>query len=118
MLKRRWQVSIAALIRAAQRLERLDDDRYQSLFRQMSARGQRLREKAVIGPPSEPRGSRAMAEVLYGQILSAAGRPQALDARVRRGCAGPPRHGGGAARPALPTDATVVSLERHRPGTR
>ncbi|WP_066636343.1 XRE family transcriptional regulator [Serinicoccus hydrothermalis] len=65
MLKRRWRVSIAALIRAARRLERIDDDRYHSLFRQMSARGERLREKAAIAP-SKPRGLRAMAEVLYG----------------------------------------------------
>ena len=50
LLKRRWGVSIAALVRTARRLEIIDDDRYMSLFRQMSARGERLRERAAIAP--------------------------------------------------------------------
>lgn len=65
LLKRRWGVSIAALIRTARRLEIIDDDRYMSLFRQMSARGERLRERAAI-VPIKPRGFRVMAETLYG----------------------------------------------------
>jgi Zn-dependent peptidase ImmA (M78 family) len=65
LLKRRWGVSIAALVRTARRLDKIDDDRYTSLFRQMSARGERLRERAAIAP-IKPRGFRAMAEVLYG----------------------------------------------------
>jgi Zn-dependent peptidase ImmA (M78 family) len=65
LLKRRWGVSIAALVRTARRLEIIDDDRYMSLFRQMSARGERLRERAAIAP-IKPRGFRAMAETLYG----------------------------------------------------
>lgn len=65
LLKRRWGVSIAALIRTARRLERIDEQRYTSLFKQMSARGERLRERAAIAP-TKPRGFRAMAETLHG----------------------------------------------------
>ena len=70
LLKRRWGVSIAALIRTARRLEIIDADRYMSLFRQMSARGERLRERSAI-PPIKPRGFRAMAEKLYGSTPAA-----------------------------------------------
>lgn len=65
LLKRRWGVSIAALIRAAKRMGRIDDARYTSLFRQMSARGERLRERVSI-VPTKPRGFRSMAETLFG----------------------------------------------------
>ncbi|TDD54608.1 ImmA/IrrE family metallo-endopeptidase [Nonomuraea terrae] len=65
LLKRRWGVSIAALIRTARRLGRIDDHRYTSLFKQMAARGERLRERAAISP-TKPRGFRAMAETLFG----------------------------------------------------
>lgn len=65
MLKRRWGVSIAALIRLARRLDRITQDQYTSLFRQMSARGERLRERTFI-PATKPRGLRAMAELVYG----------------------------------------------------
>ena len=70
LLKRRWGVSIAALVRTARRLDIIDDDRYMSLFRQMSARGERLRERAAISP-IKPRGFRAMAETLYGPTPAA-----------------------------------------------
>ena len=65
MLKRRWGVSIAALVRTARRLGKIDDQRYTSLFKQMSARGERLRERVAIAP-IKPRGFRAMAETIYG----------------------------------------------------
>ncbi|MDF5758632.1 XRE family transcriptional regulator [Spongiactinospora sp. TRM90649] len=65
LLKRRWGVSIAALIRTAHRIGRIDDHRYTSLFKQMAARGERLRERAAIAP-TKPRGFRAMAETLHG----------------------------------------------------
>jgi Zn-dependent peptidase ImmA (M78 family) len=65
MLKRRWGVSIAALIRMARRLERITQEQYTSLFKQMSARGERLRERTFI-PAIKPRGLRAMAELTYG----------------------------------------------------
>jgi Zn-dependent peptidase ImmA (M78 family) len=65
MLKRRWGVSIAALIRLARRMERISQDQYTSLFKQMSARGERLRERTFISA-IKPRGLRAMAEMTYG----------------------------------------------------
>ena len=65
LLKLRWGVSMAALIRTARLLGRLDEHQYASLFRQMSARGERLRERVAV-PPIKPRGFRAMAEALYG----------------------------------------------------
>lgn len=65
LLKRRWGVSIAALIRLARRLDRLTAEQYTSLFKQLSARGERLRERTFI-PPVKPRGLRAMAELAYG----------------------------------------------------
>jgi Zn-dependent peptidase ImmA (M78 family)/transcriptional regulator with XRE-family HTH domain len=65
LLKRRWGVSIAALVRTARRLGKIDDQRYTSLFKQMSARGERLRERVAIAP-IKPRGFRAMAETIYG----------------------------------------------------
>jgi len=65
MLKRRWGVSIAALIRMARHLERIGQAQYTSLFKQMSARGERLRERTFI-PAIKPRGLRAMAELTYG----------------------------------------------------
>lgn len=65
LLKRRWGVSIAALIRMARRLDRLSAAQYTSLFKQMSARGERLRERTFIAPV-KPRGMRAMAELAYG----------------------------------------------------
>lgn len=40
-------------------------EQYTSLFKQMSARGERLRERTFI-PPVKPRGLRAMAELAYG----------------------------------------------------
>jgi Zn-dependent peptidase ImmA (M78 family) len=65
LLKRRWGVSVQALIRAARRIGVVDADRYTSLFRQISARGERLRERVAL-PPVKPRGFRKMAELLYG----------------------------------------------------
>ena len=65
MLKRRWGVSIQAMIRTARRLEAIDPDRYTSLFRQISARGERLKERAALAP-IKPRAFHKMAEILYG----------------------------------------------------
>ena len=70
LLKRRWGVSIQALVRTARRLDAIDQDRYTSLFRQISARGERLRERAAIAPV-KPRGFRKMAETLYGPAPAA-----------------------------------------------
>lgn len=68
LLKRRWGVSIAALIRMARRLDRIDQAQYTSLFKQMSARGERLRERTYVAPV-KPRGLRAMAELRFGAQL-------------------------------------------------
>ena len=63
LLKRRWGVSIATLVRTARRLGK--STTRPSLFKQMSARGERLRERVAIAS-IKPRGSRAMAETIYG----------------------------------------------------
>lgn len=65
LLKRRWGVSVQALIRCAKRIGVVDAERYTSLFRQISARGERLRERVAV-PAIKPRGFRKMAELLYG----------------------------------------------------
>jgi Zn-dependent peptidase ImmA (M78 family)/transcriptional regulator with XRE-family HTH domain len=70
MLKRRWGVSMQALIRTARRLDAIDAARYTSLFRQISARGERLRERAALAPV-KPRAIRKMAEILYGPAPAA-----------------------------------------------
>lgn len=70
MLKRRWGVSIQAMIRTARRLDTIDAARYTSLFRQISARGERLRERAALAPV-KPRAFRKMAEILYGPAPAA-----------------------------------------------
>lgn len=76
LLKRRWGVSIQALIRTARRLDLIDADRYTSLFRQISARGERLRERITV-PPVKPRGFRKMAETLFGPSPAAGLKDQA-----------------------------------------
>lgn len=65
LLKRRWGVSLQVLIRAARTLGVVDDDRYVSLFKQLSARGWR-KEQPIHVPVEKPRGFRKMAELLYG----------------------------------------------------
>lgn len=76
LLKRHWGVSIQALIRTAKRVGAIDGDRYTSLFRQISARGERLRERVSI-PAIKPRGFRKMAEVIFGPSPAAGLREQA-----------------------------------------
>lgn len=66
MLKRRWGVSLQVLIRAARTLGVVDDGRYISLFKQLSARGWR-KDQPVHVPVEKPRAYRKMAEVLYGE---------------------------------------------------
>ena len=65
MLKRRWGVSLQVLIRAARTLGVVDDDRYVSLFKQLSARGWRT-DQPIHVPVEKPRAYRKMAELLYG----------------------------------------------------
>lgn len=66
-LKRRWRVSIQALVRRARDLALISERQYRYLFEQMSARGWRTNEPAELGIPVEkPRAVRKMAELLYG----------------------------------------------------
>jgi len=65
LLKRHWQVSMQALVRSAFVYGAISKDRYHGLFRQMSARGERLRERLAVAP-QKPRGFRKLAEELWG----------------------------------------------------
>jgi Zn-dependent peptidase ImmA (M78 family)/transcriptional regulator with XRE-family HTH domain len=119
MLKRRWGVSIQAMIRTARRLDAIDADRYTSLFRQISARGERLRERAEQAP-IKPRAFHKMAEILYGQTPATG---LARDAHWTVGFAEQvlARHATAAELPSRrflsPTPATVTPLYQHRPRT-
>lgn len=64
-MKARWGVAVQSLIRRAKELERIDDRQYTSLFKQISARGERMNERYQI-KREKPRAYRKMAEVLYG----------------------------------------------------
>jgi len=65
-LKVRWGVSAQSLIRRARELGVIDDVRYMSLFRQISARGERMNERFQIRR-EKPRAYRKMAEVIFGE---------------------------------------------------
>lgn len=65
-MKMRWGVSVQSIIRRAREVGRLTDDQYMSLFRQVSARGERMSERYQI-PREKPRLYRKMAEVLFGE---------------------------------------------------
>jgi hypothetical protein len=65
-MKMRWGVSVQSLIRRAREVGRITDEQYMSLFRQVSARGERMSEQYQI-PREKPRIYRKMAEVLFGE---------------------------------------------------
>jgi Zn-dependent peptidase ImmA (M78 family) len=65
-MKIRWGVSVQSIIRRAREVGRLTDDQYMSLFRQVSARGERMSERYQI-LREKPRLYRKMAEVLFGE---------------------------------------------------
>jgi hypothetical protein len=65
MMKRRWGVSLQFLIRRARDVGAVDDYRYTSLFKQLSARGWSKQQPVTI-PIEKPRAYRRMAELLYG----------------------------------------------------
>ena len=67
-MKARWGVSVQSLIRRARELGVLDDHQYTSLFRQISARGERMRERYQI-PREKPRAYRKMTEVLFDEPI-------------------------------------------------
>lgn len=64
-MKARWGVSVQSLVRRAKELGKVDDHQYTSLFRQISARGERMNERYQIRR-EKPRAYRKMAEVLFG----------------------------------------------------
>ena len=66
-MKLRWGVSVQSLIRRAREVERVTGEQYTSLFRQVSARGERMSERYQI-TREKPRMYRKMAEVLYGDL--------------------------------------------------
>ena len=63
-LKKRWRVSIQAIVRRARTLNIISDRRYRQLFTQISARGWRKAEPVEI-PLERPMSFRKMAEMLY-----------------------------------------------------
>ncbi len=61
-LKRKWQVSVAALLMRARKLERMQEKHYAAAMKMMSARGWRRSEPHPLGPPEQPRLLRTVAE--------------------------------------------------------
>jgi len=53
-LKRKWEVSLAALLKRAQTLGRMDQHAYTQAMKTMSARGWRKREPVDLGPAEKP----------------------------------------------------------------
>jgi Zn-dependent peptidase ImmA (M78 family)/DNA-binding XRE family transcriptional regulator len=66
-LKRRWHVSMQALVMRAFEVSIITNRQKRYLFQQLSARGWRTREPPALDVPIErPRALRQMAELLYG----------------------------------------------------
>jgi Zn-dependent peptidase ImmA (M78 family) len=61
-LKRRWQVSLAALLMRARALGRLSASAYLGAIKTASARGWRRVEPIPLGPPEQPQFLRAVLE--------------------------------------------------------
>ena len=77
-LKKRWQVSIAALLMRAKTLRQMSDSDYLTAIKAASARGWRRREPVPLGRPEEPsqlvnlvRGSMTIGTALPPTILEA-----------------------------------------------
>ena len=69
-LKRRWGVSIQALIMRARELDIINQRKYIYLFQQLSARGWRTRQPRMFDIPMEkPRVVRQIAELVYGNPI-------------------------------------------------
>jgi Zn-dependent peptidase ImmA (M78 family)/transcriptional regulator with XRE-family HTH domain len=71
-LKRRWQVSLAALLMRARTLERMTEATYLTAVKAASARGWRRVEPVPLGPPEEPRmlGRLLMSDRLRPKLTS------------------------------------------------
>jgi Zn-dependent peptidase ImmA (M78 family)/DNA-binding XRE family transcriptional regulator len=69
-LKRKWGVSIQALVRRARAIGAINENQYTYLFQQIGRRGWRMREPEALDIPIEkPRAFRRMVEILYGEPL-------------------------------------------------
>jgi|GEM_PF-3366314 len=101
MLKHRWGVPLPALIRTVHRRGHIDTGRYTGLIRQISARGERLRDR-VTQEPVKPRGFRKISGILYGPAPAQA---LAADAGWTPGFADT----------VLSLHATADELPHHRP---
>jgi len=66
-LKRRWQVSLAALLMRAKTLGRMTEATYLTAVKAASARGWRRVEPVPLGPPEQPR---ALATLLMSDLRS------------------------------------------------
>ncbi len=71
-LKRRWQVSLAALLLRAKNLGRMTDASYLTAVKALSARGWRRQEPIPIGPPEKPARLRQIVGVNGGNGVSKA----------------------------------------------
>jgi Zn-dependent peptidase ImmA (M78 family) len=71
-LKRRWQVSLAALLLRAKNLGRMTDASYLTAVKALSARGWRRQEPIPIGPPENPARLRQIVGVNGGNGVSKA----------------------------------------------
>jgi Zn-dependent peptidase ImmA (M78 family) len=68
VIRRRYGVAIQSAIVRARQLDIINEARYNSLFRQLSAKGMRTNEGSQ--PPAErPRAFRKMAELIYGDPI-------------------------------------------------
>jgi len=59
-LKRKWQVSIAALVRRAKTLGHMSPSQYQAAMKEISARGWRRVEPVPLGAPESPNALRTL----------------------------------------------------------
>jgi Zn-dependent peptidase ImmA (M78 family) len=78
-LKKRWQVSIAALLMRARTLGRMSESNYLTAMKAISLRGWRRREPVSLGRPEQPE--------LFTRVVGAMGSESALPARIVRALA-------------------------------
>lgn len=83
-LKRKWEVSIAALLRRARDLGKMSPAGYQSAMKMVSARGWRRTEPVPLGRPEEPRLFQIVAaDTESRRMARAILPPEALDDLLR-----------------------------------
>jgi Zn-dependent peptidase ImmA (M78 family) len=97
-LKKRWGVSMQALVVRARDLDVITERQYKYLFQQMGSHGWRIEEPVFI-PAEKPRLLRKMIEVIYGlkfdvaKVADLLGAPTRLLEQVLDCYDGPPGHG-------------------------